>query len=126
MLWKIYYADGETFSSKDGEWSDAPEYGVVCVVTLDPTDVWGRFVLHNHEYYYKIPGKEVMCSEGLEYVKAHVPNITPKQIKCGGNAWQEDWNKILTRATHDEDFPKKSPRRRVTDWPIGDPQRPNY
>jgi len=30
--WRIYYADGSTFSSADGTWEDAPTRGVQVVV----------------------------------------------------------------------------------------------
>lgn len=36
MRWKLYYADGTTFSSEDGVWSDAPYRGVVVLSTEDP------------------------------------------------------------------------------------------
>lgn len=44
MRWKLYYADGSTFSSEDGSWSDAPHRGVVVLSTED-ADV-GREVDH--------------------------------------------------------------------------------
>lgn len=30
--WRIFYADGSTFSSEDGTWADAPPFGVQVVV----------------------------------------------------------------------------------------------
>lgn len=30
--WRIYYADGSTFDSKQGSWADAPPFGVQCIV----------------------------------------------------------------------------------------------
>ena len=30
--WRIFYADGSTYSSEDGTWADAPPFGVQCVV----------------------------------------------------------------------------------------------
>lgn len=29
--WRIVYADGSEFTSKDGAWAEAPPFGVVCV-----------------------------------------------------------------------------------------------
>ncbi len=124
LKWRIYYTDGSKFGNDKGTWEEAPALGVLCVVTLDPTGVWGRFVLHCHEYYYKVPEHEVMVSEELKLLKHHVPNIQDNQIKRGGNAWQEEWTAWLHQATSDPDFPKSSPRRRTTDWPVGDPRRP--
>lgn len=30
--WRIFYADGSTFSSEDGTWAEAPPFGLTCVV----------------------------------------------------------------------------------------------
>lgn len=30
--WRIYYADGSTFTSEDGQWAEAPAFGVQAVV----------------------------------------------------------------------------------------------
>ena len=30
--WRIFYADGSSFSSADGAWADAPPFGLTCVV----------------------------------------------------------------------------------------------
>lgn len=34
-VWKLYYEDGSTFSSDDGEWLDAPVFGVMALATAD-------------------------------------------------------------------------------------------
>lgn len=117
--WRIYYSDRSTFDNIKGVWEIAPGLGVICVVTLDFTRVWGRHVIHKFEYYYKVPGREVMGSDDRALIQIHVPGILYTQIKRGGNAWREDWNEILTAATHDPDFPTGSPRRRSTDWRQG-------
>lgn len=30
--WRIWYADGSTFSNEDGTWAEAPPFGLTCVV----------------------------------------------------------------------------------------------
>ena len=30
--WRVWYADGSSFSSDDGTWADAPAFGLQCVV----------------------------------------------------------------------------------------------
>ena len=130
MDWKIYYSryvgPGEdnfyTVSSDESSWEEAPMAGVLVVLVAD--DTWGRFMLHNHEHFYKTDGREVMCSESIEALKAHVPGIKDEQIKNGGNAFQEDWYRIISVAGHDLGFPRKTPRRRTKDWPVDDPRRP--
>lgn len=118
-IWRIYYGDDNrsTFSNLEGTWDEAPPDRVVCVVMRDPTGVWGRWVRFKHEFYYKGDGgDEVLGSESLEAIRGHVPNIRDSQIKAGGNVWTEDFQSILRAATSDTDFPKRSPRRRSSDW----------
>ena len=58
--WRIYYADGSSFSSKDGAWAEAPPFGVQCVVyyhakgkTLSHGDEDGMVYYHGEEGEYK-------------------------------------------------------------------------
>lgn len=58
VKWKIYYANGTTFSSNDGELTDAPTQGVVTVQyrVLDPNDP--ATIVSNvsgYDYYYWSP-----------------------------------------------------------------------
>ena len=113
MVWKIYYADGATFSDLDGSWNDAPSDGVVCVVVTDKD--YGRYVLNGLNYYYAQPN-------GDAEDKAHTNDIGPQLraqcpwLKFGVGIAREKWQEILVRATKDPDFPKpRNPQRRSTD-----------
>lgn len=44
--WRIYYADGSTFSSTDGTWAEAPAFGVQVIV------------------YYHVPPYKTLQTEG--------------------------------------------------------------
>lgn len=123
--WRVRYSDATTYDNLVGSWEEGRPSGIVCVVTLDPSGVWGRFVLHRTEYYYKIPGREVMAGDVKSLIRIHVPGILDSQIKRGGNAWREDFDSILHAAAHDPDFPTGSPRRRSTDWK-GDGREPRF
>lgn len=48
--WRIFYADGSTFSSEDGTWAEAPPFGLTCVV------------------YYHAPPHKTLDSGGTEGV----------------------------------------------------------
>lgn len=54
--WRIYYADGSSFSSEDGTWAEAPPFGVQCVVWyhVDPRDCKVLRTLYGGE-----PGNDV-------------------------------------------------------------------
>lgn len=40
MRWKIYYGDGSTFSSDDGEPEEAPRLNVQIIIQDDPDKIW--------------------------------------------------------------------------------------
>jgi len=111
--WRIYYADGSTFSDPDGPWDDAPADGVVCVVVRD--EDFGRYVLNGLNFYYH-------QAAGDELDKAHTNDIGPQLrarcpwLKHGVGVARGKWKDILIRATKDPDFPKpRNPQRRSTD-----------
>ena len=47
--WKIYYADGSTFSSDEGSHEEAPGDGFICVVGYTPAG--DRYILHGKNHY---------------------------------------------------------------------------
>jgi hypothetical protein len=65
--WRIYYADGSTFTSKDGTWSQAPPFGVQCVVYYHVDDLKTLHVEGNDEaiYYYRGKGSQRDYKMGL-------------------------------------------------------------
>jgi hypothetical protein len=112
LLWKIYYADGSTFSNLDGAWGEAPADGVVCVNIAD--DDYGKFTLNGLNFYYS--------QDGAPDEIAHTNDINPQLrarcpwLKHGLGVPREKWKDALIRATEDPDFPRsQSPRRRRTD-----------
>lgn len=48
-MWRIFYADGMQFSSRDGSWAEAPVYGVI--VVSEEIDGQKRLI-HGHQYYW--------------------------------------------------------------------------
>ena len=113
MDWKIYYADGSTFSDEDGDWNGAPADGVCCVVVRD--EDYGRFVLNGLNFYYMPQG-------GRPTDVSHTSDINPQLraqapwLKHGVGSSREQWKEVLLRACKDEDFPRnRAPQRRSTD-----------
>ena len=139
MDWKIWYADGGTYSDADGPWEKAPLRGVICVVVRDKTGTWGRFVnsgfaprqpkcdhcgraIYN-EFYVCPPGGEPRATHELEAFRhqmqraGHEELLTTQCIKYGEQASQEVWERVMLAAGNDPDFPGgTSPRRRYTDF----------
>jgi hypothetical protein len=48
-MWRIYYADGSTFSGDDGGPDDAPPWGFICAVGYDETGA--RYIMHGWDHY---------------------------------------------------------------------------
>jgi hypothetical protein len=50
MTWRIYYSDGLTFDSSQGEPCEAPAWGVI--VIAQSNDLVGRQLVHQKDYYW--------------------------------------------------------------------------
>lgn len=59
MKWKLYYEDGSTYSSDDGEWVDAPVRGVV-----------GLGIPHRHHGRQILSGDAYLLQDGHEEPQA--------------------------------------------------------
>ena len=65
--WRIYYADGSTFDSGQGEWADAPPFGVQCVVYYHapPYKTMDRQGVDDAVYVYQGEGDNAHVKMGL-------------------------------------------------------------
>ena len=50
--WRIYYGDGDTFDSSQGDPKDAPAFNVQACVSRDISPHRERFVAHKFDYYW--------------------------------------------------------------------------
>lgn len=108
--WRIYYADGSTYSDQDGVWFDAPADGIVAVNTRYPA--FGARTLSGVDYYYCLPmTDEVHQTDDLgPFLRRYVPDI-----KFGVALPRERFMEIVRSACADPDFPRSNPQRRYTD-----------
>lgn len=103
MEWKIYYQDGSTFSSDDGDVSEAPAWGVEVIV--EPNELVGRELHVRTDYYLYLKDRwESVDFIGLIDFLANELGI----LKIGRIMNRVDYQKILNIAINDSDFPKKS------------------
>lgn len=144
VKWRIYFDDGSTWSDQDGEWTAAPQQGVVCVVVANPEDD-SRWVVSgwfpgkdeqppwfvcpgcgdhipyqvvddgNNDFYVKYPGSDMPFS---------TPRIDPfldrddtdeSMVKYGRMVENDQWQTIMEKARNDPDFPVAQIRRRSDD-----------
>jgi hypothetical protein len=91
MLWRIYYSDGSTYSSKEGSPESAPPFGVMTIVQED-TNV-GRTITHMFDWYYWGLLNRLPCDYLLQ--GRMTSNIT--------------YQKIMKETREDPDFTQCSP-----------------
>lgn len=111
IAWRIYYADGSTFSNAEGAPAEAPGLGVAIIVQLDE-DV-GRHLLCGWDWYHwhadhgqwwgsDLFGlQDQLTSDRVDVVRA---------VKAGRSMHTPEYRAIYARAVRDPDFPDKSGR----------------
>ena len=106
-MWRIYYDDGSTFDSTEGDPDDAPAFGVQCIV--EPDDDGGRVVLNHFDWYYYNPEAGQWWGSDIHGLLDKLQFRIPiEAVMQGRNC--SNFKEILVRATHDPDFPRKSAR----------------
>lgn len=104
MRWKIFYANGSTFSDQDGKPQDAPKRGVQIVHVEDGR--CGRRVLKYGDYYVWSPtlGRWVEALDATAVIqRAHIePWLV---ILFGEYLLEADFQRILI-AAHEDDYIK--------------------
>jgi hypothetical protein len=93
MLWKIYYADGSTFSHEDGLPEEAPLDGVIVIVDHDKDGI--RRYNYDRDFYIWL-GDRWHCGYQREF-DTWVRNYM-KQIKYGICVSDEDYKRIINGA----------------------------
>lgn len=117
LTWRIYYDDGSTFDSDQGEPWDAPGLGVALI--LQRREGEGRLVMHRWDWYVW------RCDLGewwghdlfglLDQLTDDRAGVV-RAVKAGRMLSTPDWNALYTRAIEDADFPVQVARE-VSDSP---------
>jgi len=116
VKWKIWHADGSTFSNLDGGPEDAPSYGVQVIAQRDgdpgASNV-GRVLLHLHDWYYYRTDTEEWCGGDLLGLLDQLLSRSPIIAVCQGRLIPKArFNEIYQAAKADPDFPPKSAGKR--------------
>ena len=95
MTWKIYYADGSTFSSEDGRPEDAPGHGVLAIADKNAANTVHMF----DWYYWRTDVEEWWGSNvhGVLYQFCKYPDIT-RAIKQGELVQTPQYNEVVKEA----------------------------
>lgn len=107
LRWRIYYDDGPTFSSEDGDPVDAPAYGVICIVACDPAV--NRIILNGWDWYY-YDGQEWWGGDIYGLLDRLCHRIPTFAVCQGRTVRNEDYGRIMGLADKDPDFPPRGGR----------------
>jgi hypothetical protein len=103
LQWRIYYGDGSTFSSEDGEPQNAPCRNVICIV--EANDDLGRYIVHRRDYYW---WSEAWYGGDIFGLFDYLSDAGYKVVKFGRTLPNAAYRAIYHEAVHDPDFPRKS------------------
>jgi hypothetical protein len=108
MRWKIFYVDGGTFSSQDGEPQDAPGWGVAAIAQEDEVV---NIQIHQGNDFYCFDEKFAGWY-GLDYFgfAQYVSEPGHKIIKLGDVMPTHKYRELLTTIRDDPDLPNKYTR----------------
>ena len=105
VTWRVYYTDGSTFDSTDGEPRDAPGLGAQVIIQRDSDSRIGSYLAFGGTYYFWKEGRWFACDrEGFWQYFFHNKYDHEKVALMGESVGNEIWNKILRRAKEDKDF----------------------
>ena len=94
--WRVYYGDGTTYSSQDGEPEDAPPGNVMCVVWYDEDN--RRKIAHN-AYAYVWDGFWYGADDAGYWQYMLEPGV--KIVKFGRMNKDGKFRKIMSRADNE-------------------------
>lgn len=121
MRWKIYYADGSTFSWSNGSWEQAPRWAVLFLLTEDRQH--GRYVDFGHDFYIWWPGAEKPWGVDMIGLIDYLRQTEDEQahlrlceidwerlpgVKYGRLIGRAEFEKMHTLANNDPDFPART------------------
>tara|TARA_R110000787_G_scaffold36714_7_gene93588 strand:+ start:18895 stop:19230 length:336 start_codon:yes stop_codon:yes gene_type:complete len=104
--WRIFYDDGSTFSSLDGEPHEAPARGFICALGYDERGK--RYIMHGWDHYYF--DDEANQFWGCE-IHGLIDRLCMRRIGLayflGRTVTRSQWDEFMTLADKDPDFPRE-------------------
>lgn len=103
--WRIYYADGTTFDSTQGEPEQAPPLGFICAIGYD--EAGRRYIMHGWDHYQW----DVVTAQwwGMDMCGLF-DRLTRNLVvayKQGRTVTRDEFTAIMRRAHEDADFPQR-------------------
>lgn len=100
--WRIYYSDGSSFSSDQGEPHEAPSEGFVCAVGYD--EAARRYIMHGWDFYCWAENQWW----GMDRMGLHdrLRRNAVYAYKEGRTVTRDQFSALMDRAHTDPDFPQ--------------------
>lgn len=104
MQWRIYYANGGTFSSEDGNCREAPPWGVLVIVQQDTET--GRSFWKDCDFYWWVK----LCWVGGDLIGLldYLAHCNCAKVLQGRTVPDSIYREAMRRAVNDSDFPRRS------------------
>ena len=108
MNWRVYYANGNTYSNQDGAPENAPARDVQVIVMKDGDHGWRTQT--EHDYYVWDERSNWLRWWGVDQFGLYDYLIEPgfKKVLFGRTISSQEYNEIIKRANEDKDFPRKT------------------
>lgn len=102
--WRIYYADGSTFDSDQGEPEAAPPFGFVCAVGYDERG--RRYIMHGWDHYqWDRESRQWWGMDWCGLIDRLARNLV-HAYKQGRTVTVTEFQALMDRAHRDPDFPQ--------------------
>lgn len=105
ILYKVYYSDGSIFVGTEDNVGDTPIFEVLAIVEKDRNH--GRKVVSNGDFYIFQNKKWIAC-DYWTMIQYMARKGMEKRFLIGVMVEEETWNKTITLARHDPDFPTQT------------------
>lgn len=108
--WKIFYADGTTYSSNDGKPENAVKIGVQAIIVSD--DRVGRRVESSEDFYIWTPDNGGWRGANHFRMSEYLYEKGSKVVLFGRTMSDEQYADVMRRAQNDHELPPKSARKK--------------
>lgn len=101
-MWRVYYADGSTFDSEQGEPHEAPPLGFICAVGYDESG--SRYIMHGWDHYcWDLETRQWWGMDMCGLFDRLIRNLV-YAYKQGRTVTKTDFQRIMQAAHTDPDF----------------------
>ena len=102
--WRIFYSDGSSFDSNDGEPHQAPSLGFICAVGYD--EAGDRYIMHGWDHYCYDQETDQWWGCDTFGLFDRLCQNKIYAYKMGRTITKTEYRALMHRADQDKQFPK--------------------